>query len=209
MFWFWVYFKQCYFKQSYEGSCSKKYQDHIPCSFSYKVDCVDDKFSKPIVLYRGENTAYKFIEAILEKYEYCEKVMNKYFNKNSIMTEEEQFQSSNIWWICEKLIENEKVRDHRHITGKFRGAAHWSCYINLQLTERVLIILKNLKGYDSHLIFHELKKFDVNIDVIPNGLEKYMAFMINKNLVFVDSMQFMNSNLEKLVKNLSDNDFNI
>ena len=38
--------------------------------------------------------------------------------------EEEQFQSSNIRWICEKLIEDEKVRDHCHITGKFRGTAH-------------------------------------------------------------------------------------
>ena len=56
-------------------------------------------------------------------------------------------------------------------------------------------------------IFYELKNFDVKIDVIPNRLEKYMAFILNKNLVFIDSMQFMNSNLEKLVKNLSDDDF--
>ena len=44
-------------------------------------------------------------------------------------------------------------------------------------------------------------------DVIPNGLEKYMAFMINKNLLFIDGMQFMSSSLEKLVKNLANNDF--
>ena len=49
--------------------------------------------------------------------------------------------------------------------------------------------------------------FDVKIDVIPNRLEKYMAFILNKNLVFIDSMQFMNSSLKKLVTNLSDNDF--
>ena len=47
----------------------------------------------------------------------------------------------------------------------------------------------------------------LKIDLIPNGLEKYMAFISNKNLVFIDSMQFINSSLEKLVKNLSDNDF--
>ena len=41
--------------------------------------------------------------------------------------EEKQFQSSNICWICEKLFDDEKVRDHCHITGKFRGAVHWSC----------------------------------------------------------------------------------
>ena len=106
----------------------KKYQDHIPCSFAYKLFCVGDRFSKWIVLYRGKNAAYKFIEAILKEYENSKKVMKKYFNKNLIMIEEEekQFQLSNTFWICEKLIDNEKVRNHCHITGKFRGTAHWS-----------------------------------------------------------------------------------
>ena len=53
----------------------------------------------------------------------------------------------------------------------------------------------------------EIGKFDVKISVLPNGLQKYMAFTINKNLVFIDSMQFMNSSLDTLVKNLSYNDF--
>ena len=127
------------------------------------------------------------------------------------MSEEEEhlFQQSNSCWICKKLIDNdeEKVRDHCHVTGKFRGAAHGSCNINLQLTKKVPVIFHNLRGYDSHLIFYELKTFDVKIDVIPNGLEKYMAFILNKNLVFIDSMQFMYSSLEKLVKNFPDNDF--
>ena len=203
--------------ESYEGSYSKKYQDHIPCSFAYKLVCVDDKFSKPIVVFSSGNAAFKFIKAILKEYEYCKKVMKKHFNKNLIMVKEEeeeeeeevQFQSSNICWICKKLTDddNKKVRDHCHITGKFRGAAHWNCNINLQLTKNVPVIFHNLRGYDSHLIFCELNKFDVKIDVIPNRLEKYMAFFLNKNLVFIDSMQFMNSSLEKLVKNLSDNYF--
>ena len=133
--------------------------------------------------------------------------MEKHFNKNLIMSEEEeQFQSSNICWICEKLIDDddEKVRDHCHTTGKVGGTAHWSCTINLQLTKKVFVIFHNLRGYDSHLIFCELNKFDVKIDVIPKNLEKYMAIFLNKNLVFIDSMQFMNSSLERLVKNLSD-----
>ena len=57
--------------------------------------------------------------------------MKKHFNKNLIMSEkeEEQFQSSNTCRICEKPIDDddEKVRDHCYVTGKFRGAAHWSC----------------------------------------------------------------------------------
>ena len=119
-----------------------------------------------------------------------------------IMNEvEEQFQSSNTCWICEKLIDNdnEKVRDHCHVTEKFRGVATG--------TKKVPVIFHNLRGYDSHLIFCELNKFDVKIDVIPNRLEIYMAFFLNRNLVFFDSMKFMNSSLKKLVKNLMDDDF--
>ena len=78
---------------------------------------------------------------------------------------------------------------------------------DLKLTKKVSVIFHNLRGYDSHLIMQEIDKFDVKISVISNGLEKYMAFTINKNLVFIDSMQFMNSGLDELVKNLSDNDF--
>ena len=80
--------------------------------------------------------------------------------------------------ICKTFIDNneEKLRDHCHVTGKFRGAAHWNCNINFQLTKQVAVIFHNLRGYDSHLIFRELDKFDVKISVIPNGLEKDMAF---------------------------------
>ena len=93
--------------------------------------------------------------------------------------EEEELQSSNICWICKKLIdEDEKVRDHCHMTSKFRGAAHWSCKINLQLTKKVPVIFRNLRGYDSHLIFCEINKFDVKIDVISNRLKKYMTYFL-------------------------------
>ena len=61
------------------------------------------------------------------------------------------------------------MTDHCHVTGKFKGAAHWDI-------SYVHAIFHNLKGYDSHLIFSELEKFDVKISVIPNGLKKYMAF---------------------------------
>ena len=128
--------------------------------------------------------------------------MKKFFNKNLIMTEKEEhlFQESNNCRICKKLIDNdEKVRDHCNVTGKFRGAAYWNCNINFQLTKNFPVIFHNLKGYDSHLTFSELHKFNLKINVIPNGLEKYMAFFLGKNLVFIDSMQFMNFSLDKLV----------
>ena len=174
--------------ESYERSYSEKYQNHVPCSFAYKLACVNNKFTKPIVVFRGgENAAFKFIKAILKEYEYCKKVMKKHFNKNLIISEEEEeeeFQSSNSCWICEKFINNddEKGRDHCHISGKFRGAAHWICNINLQLTKEVPVIFHNLRGYNSHLIFCEFNKIDVKIDVIPNRLEKYMAFFFKQKL---------------------------
>ena len=106
--------------------------------------------------------------------------MKKHFNKNLMMSEEEeeQFQLSNTGWICETLIANddEKVRDHYHITRKFRGAAHWSCNIHLQLSKKVPVIFHNLRGYGSHLIFCDLNKFHMKNNVIPNRLERYMEF---------------------------------
>ena len=79
-----------------------------------------------------------FFKAILKDYQYCKKVIKKHFNKNLIKSEEEQqlFQQSNSCWICEKFTDydNEKVRDHCHVTGKYRGASHWSSNTIFQLT---------------------------------------------------------------------------
>ena len=57
----------------YEGSCTKKYRDHVPCSYAFKVVCIDSRFSKPTVAYKGENAAYEFIKAILEEYKFVKK----------------------------------------------------------------------------------------------------------------------------------------
>ena len=190
--------------ECYEGTNTKYYHKHVPCSYAYEVVCIDDRFSKPIVIYRGVNTAYEFIRSILKEHKYCKKMMKDQFNKNLVMTDKEEylFQQSNTCWICKKIIDNddEKVRDHCHITGKFRGSAHWDCNINFELTKNIPVIFYNLKGYDGHLIFSELHKFNLKVDVIPNGLEKYMTFFLGKNLVFIDSMQFMNFSLDKRAK---------
>ena len=134
--------------------------------------------------------------------------MKKHFNKNLVMTaeENEEFERRNICWICGKLIENEdnKVRDHCHITGKYRESCDWSCNINLKVSKKLVVIFHNFKGYDSHLIFKELNKFNCSVSVIPNGLEKYRSFTLNKDIIFIDSMLFMNNSLDKLVKNLND-----
>ena len=78
--------------ESYEGSYSRRYEDHIPCSFAYKPVSADDKFTKPIVVFRGGNASDEFIKAILKEYRYCKKAMKKYFDKNLIMSKEEEEQ---------------------------------------------------------------------------------------------------------------------
>ena len=157
------------------ASYTEKYQNHIPCSFAYKVICVDDKFSKPTALCRSENVVYKFIDAIIKEYDYCREVIKQYFNKNLLMSEgdEERFQMSNKCCICDKLFDVGDLRCKRSLScnKKCRGSAHWSCNVNLKLTKNVPVIFHNLRGYDSHLIIQEINKFDVKVGIIPNGLE--------------------------------------
>ena len=85
---------------------------------------------------------------------------------------------SDWWW---------KSKRYCYITGKYRAAAHWSCNVNLKLTQKFFIIFHNLKGYGSHLIMNIINEFDVNVCVIPNGLEKYIAFKINKKFLLTVS----------------------
>ena len=67
-------------------------------------------------------------------------------------------------------IDNDvKVRDHCHITGKYRGSVHRNCNINLKLDHKIPVVFHNLKNYGSHLIMQELGKFNLKTNVIPNG----------------------------------------
>ena len=194
-----------------DSSWSIKESEHLPCGFGYKDVCVDDKFSKDFAVCRGKDCVKKFISCILNEYKYCRRVVRNNFNKSLIMTaeEEEMFQGACSCLICGRLFDlmDEKVRDHCHVSGKFRGAAHFSCNANSKISKKVPVVFHNLKGYDGHLIMKELSNFDVNIDVIPCGLEKYMTFIVNRWLVFIDSMQFLNSSLDVLAGNLSSEDF--
>ena len=72
--------------------------------------------------------------------------------------------------MCDKLFDvgDDKVRDHCHIKGKYRGAGHWSCSNNLKLSKKISVIFHNLGGYDSHLIIKEIGKFDVKVSAIQN-----------------------------------------
>ena len=113
----------------------------------------------------------------------------------------EDFENSTKYWICDVYFNGDlKVRDHCYITGKYRGSAHRDCNINVKSNHKIPVF-HNLKDYDSHLIMQELGKFSLKINVILNGLEKYMSFSINNKLSFIDSFQFLSSSLDSLIKN--------
>ena len=84
---------------------------------------------------------------------------------------------------------------------------HRDCNINVKLNHKIPVVFQNLKNYDSHLIMQKLDKFNLKINVIASGLEKYMSFSINNKLSFIDSFQFLSSSLDSLVKNLAKDDF--
>ncbi|XP_068709676.1 uncharacterized protein [Montipora foliosa] len=204
-----------------DKSYTEAYQRHTDCGYGYKVVCCyDDKYTKPVQIYRGEKAVYKFMEAMLEEVKYCKKVMKKEFNKPLRMTKdnEKEFQKADKCHICEKEYNKTdvRVRDHCHVTGQYRGSAHQDCNLNFRLTEKIPVIFHNLRGYDSHFIMQEIgeivkehtytnkkgEKCQMNINAIPNNMEKYMAFMLGNHLTFIDSFQFMSSSLDKLVSNL-------
>ena len=72
-------------KRGNSTSHTVKNQNYISNTFANKLVRIDDKFSKPVVLYRSENLVYKFIDETLKEYDYCKKVTNEHFNKNLVV----------------------------------------------------------------------------------------------------------------------------
>ncbi|KAL4153249.1 hypothetical protein QTP88_001082 [Uroleucon formosanum] len=110
-----------------------------------------------------------------------------------------------------------KVRDHDHLTGEYRGAAHSICNLNYQNPRFIPIVFHNLSGYDAHLFIKEFGNDNKRIKLIPNNEEKYISFskmmprkvtrkgkeiVIYTELRFIDSFKFLPSSLDKLTNNL-------
>ena len=122
--------------------------------------------------------------------------------------DENNYQNSQDCWICNEKLDKDKVRDHCHITGKYRGAAHSQCNLKLKIPKKLPIIFHNLEGYDGHIIFKELNNFDnIDIQVIPKTSEKYMSIIVNRNIVFLDSNQFYKGKLDNHASHLNNEDF--
>ena len=205
-------------------SYTKKYQKHKPISFTYYIKSFNES------VYKSELKSYikekpedpDAIDVFINWLEEDVKEISKLGNKKMIITEEEeeQFNKASKCWICRKKLNiQDKVRDHCHYTGRYRGAAHNICNLKYSKPNNISVFFHNLTGYDSHLFIKQLGITEGNIDCIPNNEEKYISFSktiktgeyTNKKgetknkyfkIVFKDSLKFMSSSLEALVNNL-------
>ena len=104
------------------------------------------------------------------------------------ISDEEAYNNSQIYSISNEKLDASKVRDHCHITGKYRGAAHSICNLKLKIPRKLPITVHNLEGYDEHIIFKEFNNFNVDIQVIPKTAERCMNIVIDRNIIFLDSI---------------------
>ena len=204
-------------------SYTKKYQKHEPISFSYYI-AVNGVF-KP-VLRKYTKTKPEDADAMDIFIKWLEEDVKDIANiepKEMIFTEEDikHFNNASDCWICGEELGNDRVRDHCHFTGRYRGPAHNKCNLKYRKPKNISVFFHNLSGYDSHLFIKKLGTPDKNenIDCIPNNEEKYISFSktivtgqyTNKKgeikdktfkIVFKDSLKFMSSSLGALVNNL-------
>ena len=145
-------------------SYTDKYQKHTGCSYGYKVVCCyDDQYVKPVQIYRGEKPIKTFMEEMLKKARYCQKIIATKFKKPLKMSDkdEQHFREANECHICNPAYTNKDIRfrDHWHITGSYRGSAHQDCNLKLRINPKefkIPVIFHNLRGYDSHFIMQEI-----------------------------------------------------
>ena len=211
-------------------SYTHKYQKHEPLSFVYYIKSFDESVYKSTLRkYVKENEEDPDpIDVFINWLEEDVKIISGLGNEPMKITpeEEEQFKQASNCWICGNLLNiQDRVRDHCHYTGRYRGAAHNICNLKYSKPNNISVFFHNLTGYDSHLF---IKKFNTtmgNIDCIPNNEENYISFSKtiktgeykNKKgetkdkyfkIVFKDSLKFMASSLEALVNNLPEGALN-
>ena len=168
------------------------------------ITVAEGEYEVDPIVYRGEDAGAVFIDTVLEQ---AERAIN-YFKENSKplqmgKEEEERFQKENTCHLCEETIydEDDKVRNHDHVTGKFLGACHNRCNLSYKQNYKVSVALHNLKGFDQNCILKSIKKRHPDPQVIGQTLEKYISFSIGR-VVFKDTFQFLANSLSNLTENL-------
>ena len=165
-----------------------------------------DYYKSPL----GYDNVDWFVDEVIK----LENKMAFYFkntNKDIVMTDEdeEDYKKNNICRFCEKNIESDKVRDHCHLTGKYRGPAHSKCNVNVTQKQSKFIpfIFHNFSNYDCHMFFKNIvdkKKDKVDFEIIPKRNEEYISVTYGC-IRFIDSYRFLSSGLDSFVKTLVDN----
>ena len=211
-------------------SYTHKYQKHEPLSCSYYMKSFDESVYKSTLrFYTKENEEDPDpIDVFISWLESDVNIISNLGNEPMRITEEEEekFNQASNCWICGQLLNLEdRVRDHCHYTGQYRGAAHNRCNLKYRKPNNISVFFHNLSGYDSHLLIKKLNSVTEGyIDCIPNNQENYITFsktikigeyknkkgeIKDKNfkIIFKDSFKFMASSLEALVNNLTEEDF--
>ena len=210
-------------------SYTKKYNKHEAVSFVYYIKSFNESVykSKLRSYVREKEEDPDTTETFIKWLEEDVKIIANLGNKPMDITpeEEEQFKQALNCWICgNKLNLQDRVRDHCHFTGRYRGAAHNRCNLQYSKPNNISVFFHNLTGYDSHLIIKNLNKTMGTIDCIPNNEENYISFSKtiktgeyqnkkgetkdkNFKIIFKDSMKFLNTSIEALVNNLPEDGF--
>ncbi|XP_071444738.1 uncharacterized protein [Hetaerina americana] len=186
-------------------SNTKACQKHEVISFCMLLVSSSGNMFEP-ELYRGPEAVQVFLQKLRETSLYVQGIYN---NKTPItMTQEDisNFETARTCHICGKDLDSVPVRDHDHVSGKFRGAAHKSCNANFQAPNFLPVFIHNLSNYDAHLIVPYLGYDDQETKCIPNTEERYISVSkhVNANFSyrFLDSFRFLGAPLSKLVSAL-------
>ena len=164
------------------------------------------------VVYRCSNVISTFSDSIIEKENWIKDIMKNPVPMNLSREEEQSFQQTQDCHICNLSLGTNRVRDHDHLTGKYRGAAHNQCNLAFRFPKLnqkqensfiISIVFYNLRDYDSYLLMESLSKHTKRrIQYIPNNKEQHISFLLGC-LCFIDSFQFLGTSLEKLISNLA------
>lgn len=208
---------ECY--QGCEGdpklSSTSTKRRHIPIAFAYYIVCTLDSSYNRFVTYRGIDCVTKFVNWLYEDVRKIHKILGDtvplVYDSNDVI----KFKQSTHCHICQQLLWQDKVRDHCHITGAFRGAAHSYCNLQFKLPNFVPIVFHNLSGYDCHLFIKQLGVAPGAIKILPKTKENYISFTkfipISKEesiqLRFIDSFKFLGTSLDKLAKSMKTKEF--
>jgi hypothetical protein len=113
-------------------------------------------------------------------------------------------------YYCDKPLNNDRVRDHDHLTGKYRGAAHNWCNLQARKDKFVPVFFHNLSHYDAHLFIKQLttKLEERQVKLLAKSSEDYISFQFGC-LRFLDSFRFLSGSLDNITKSMTDKDFKL